>query len=134
MLLIRKIDHAAQLVLCVMAILLFPVFLLFGFLAGLFLLGFWQLLSASLNTNSFLANGLGTQICTYWKFTGLIFASLFICVPLSRLFNPDDVQVLAGIGIAASVPVAFYYLNIYKKLIDTFSFKTELGGLIKSKH
>jgi len=134
MLLLRKIDQSAQLVLGVIMLLSVPILLWYGFLTGLFLLGFWQLLSASLNTAGFLNNGLGRQICTYWKFTGLIFASLFLCVPLSKLFNPDDVQVLAAIGIAGSVPVAVYYLRIYKKLIDELSFKTELEGLIKSKH
>lgn len=132
--LLRKIDYSVQLVLGVIMLLSLPVFFLYGFLAGLFLLGFIQLVSAVSNTSGFLTNGLGNEICNYWKYTGLIFASLFLCIPLAELFNPDDVQVLGAIGITASVPVSVYYLNIYKKLIRHLAFKNELEGLIKSKH
>lgn len=134
MLTLRKIDHGFQTTLGIIMILSLPVLLLYGFLAGLFLMGFIQLISAVSNTSAFLANGMGPQICNYWKYTGLVIASLFICVPLAEIFNPDDVQVIGAFGIAGAVPVAAYYLHIYKKLIGHLSFKNELGGLIKSKH
>jgi TRAP-type uncharacterized transport system fused permease subunit len=66
--------------------------------------------------------------------TGLVFAFLFLCVPLSELFDPDDVQVIAVVAVVGSVPVAVYYLTIYNKLIKHFELRNELGGLVKSKH
>lgn len=134
MLTLRKIDHGIQVALGVIMIFSLPVLLLYGFMAGLFLMGFIQLISAAANTSGFLANGMGRQICNYWKFTGLVMASFFICVPLAEIFNPDDIQVIAAVGVGASVPVAAYYLHIYRQLIRLIAFKNELGGLIKSKH
>ncbi|MFN8290874.1 MAG: hypothetical protein U0U70_11490 [Chitinophagaceae bacterium] len=134
MLLLRKIDLGFQVTLGLLMFLSLPVLLFYGFLAGLFLLGFVQLISAVSNTSSFLANGMGRKICNYWKYTGLVMASLFICVPLTGFFNPDDIQVLAAFGIAGAVPVAVYYFHIYRQLIAHLSFKHELGALIRSKH
>ena len=134
MLTLRRIDYAAQYFLGVIMVLSLPVFFAYGFLAGLLLLGSWQLFSAFFNTSSFLRSGLGRQICNYWKFTGLVFAFLFLCIPLSRLFNPDDVQVLGAVAIAGSIPVAVYYMVIYKKLIGHFALRHELSGLLRSKH
>lgn len=128
MLTLRKIDHGIQVALGVIMIFSLPVLFIYGFMAGLFLMGFIQLVSAVANTSAFLVNGMGRQICNYWKYTGLVMASLFICVPLAEIFNPDDVQVLAGFGIAGSVPVAIYYLHIYKQLIRHLGFKTNWAG------
>lgn len=111
-----------------------PVLFYFGFPAGLFLLGCWQLLSAFFNTSCFYNNGMGYQICSYWKYAGLIFTLLFVSVPLAGLLNPDDVQVLAAVAVMAAIPVAVYYLKIYKKLIGHLVLRHELGGLIRSKH
>jgi hypothetical protein len=131
---LKKIDYHLQCMLGILMLLSVPFFFLFGFMAGLFLMGFWQLVSAILNTNCFMYSGLTKEIVNYWKYTGMVMAALFACVPLSSIFNPDDVQVLAGIGIVASVPVACYYLHIYHKLIEALKLRHELGGLIKSKH
>ena len=134
MLLLRKIDFYAQTVIGVLTIVSTPFLLYYGFLAGLFLVGCWQLFSAALNSSTFLKNGMGKQICNYWKYTGLILGSLFLCYPLSEIFKADDVQVLAGISICCAAPVAVYYYMIYKKLVENLSFRKDVGRLIKSSH
>ena len=134
MILFRKIDYYAQVVLGIMAGISIPLLMLYGFLAVLYVLGCWQLISAFANTTSFLDLGMAKQICRYWKCTGLVFASLFLCYPLSFFYNPDDVQVLAAIGISASVPLACYYLFVYKIMINHYEMRKELGSIIKSKH
>ena len=131
---LRKIDHGIQCVLGVIMFLSVPVSFFYGFLAGFFLLGCWQLFSAFFNTRSFYNNGMGYQICSYWKYTGLLFALLFIGIQLSKLVNPGDVQLLAATVVTAAVPVAVYYLHIYRKLISHLVLRDELSGLIRSKH
>ena len=131
---LKKIDYYLQCTLGVMMILSIPILFLFGFLAGLFLLGFWQLVSAVLNTNSFMRSGLAKEIMNYWKYTGLVMATLFACVPLSWLFDPDDIQVVGVVAVIASVPVGCYYLSIYHKLLEALKLRHELSGLVKSKH
>jgi hypothetical protein len=131
---LRKTDHSIQCVLGFILLLSLPALLFYGFLAGLFLLGCWQLLSAFFNTSSFYYNGMGYQICSYWKYTGLIFVILFLWILLAKPVNPDDVQVLAVVAVTAAIPVAVYYLNIYKKLIGHLVLRNELGGLLRSKH
>lgn len=134
MLLLRKADYYIEFILGVLMLLSIPVLFFYGFLSGLFVMGCWQLFSASVNTNSFLTAGFSKQICTYWKWTGVVMALLFLCIPLSRLFKPDDVQVLGAIAICGSIPIAIYYLAIYKKLIAHFELREELSGIIKSHH
>lgn len=134
MLLPRQIDYYGQYTLGIIMIVSLPFFLWFGFLAGLLLIGCWQLFSASVNTPAFLLYGLQQEIGKYWKCTGLVTGMIFLCVPLAELFNPDDVQVIAWIGVIAAIPIAIYYLHIYRKLIDHIIVRREVSGLIKSKH
>lgn len=134
MLLLRKIDFYSQTVIGVLAIVSTPFLLYFGLMAGLFLIGCWQLFSAAFNSRTFLNNGMGKKICNYWKYTGLVMGSLFLCYPLSEIFNPDDVQVLAAVAICCSAPLAVYYYIIYKELVAKLSFRKDLGRLIKSSH
>ena len=132
--LLRKIDYCGQCILAVTMFISIPVFFFYGFLSGLFVLGCWQLLSAAINTFTFLLHGRSRQICQYWRWTGIVMASLFLCAPLSNVFNTDDVQVLAAIAIIGSIPLGWYYLRIYYRLIKHIEAKMELGALIKSKH
>lgn len=134
MLLLRKIDYSLQLALACLMILSIPFFVFFGFMAGLFLMGCWQLLSAVSNTNSFIRSGLSKEIVNYWKYTGIVMASIFACFPLSTVFDPDDVQVLGVAAVFAAIPLAGYYLHIYHKLIEALNLRHELSGLTKSKH
>ncbi len=134
MLFIRKIDYHCQYALGIIMLVSIPVLLWYGFMAGLFIIGCWQLFSASFNTTGFLHASMAKQIGTYWKWTGIIMAILFLCYPLSIVFDPDDVQVLGVLAIVASIPVAYYYLVIYRKLIEGLTFRNELDGIIKSNH
>lgn len=134
MLTLRKIDFVVQFVFGFIMVLSFPVFFAFGFPAGLLLLGSWQLLSAFFNTSSFRSSGLGRQIWNYWKFTGLVFAFFCLCIPLSSVLKQDDVRLLSTFAISASLPVAVYYMVIYKRLIGHFALRHELSGLLRSKH
>lgn len=132
MLLLRKIDYYGQCTLGIIMLLSIPVLFWYGVAAGLFIVGCWQLFSASFNTVSFLHAGMSNQIGTYWKWTGIIIALLFLCYPLSVVFDPDDVQVIAGIAVAVAIPVAWYYLHIYTRLFTHLSLRHELGGILKS--
>lgn len=134
MLLLRKTDYYIQYITGIIMLLSIPVLFFYGFLAGLFIMGCWQLFSASINTTGFLSAGLSKYICTYWKWTGIVMACLFLCVPLAELFKADDVQVLGGVAVVASIPVAIYYLFIYNKLLAHLELRKELGGLLKSNH
>lgn len=134
MLLLRKIDYYTQVVIGVLMIISIPVLLLYGFLAGLFVIGCIQLLSAAFNTRGFLMNSFSKQIGIYWKWTALILSIILISIVLSVFFDPDDMQVPACVAVAGSVPVAVYYLHIYNKLIQHIALKKELGGFTKSKY
>ncbi|MBC7948757.1 MAG: hypothetical protein H7Y42_12790 [Chitinophagaceae bacterium] len=130
----RRIDFYTQAILGGLMILSMPFFLLFGFLAGLFVLGVLQLISAALNTKAFIAAGYRKQIRNYWLYTGITLFIICVSLLLNNWFDPDDMQVPFWIAVTASVPIAFYYLTIYHKLISHFQRMRELGGLIKSKH
>ncbi len=133
MLTVRRIDYYSQFVLGSIMLLSLPVMFQYGSLAGFFLIDCWQLFSASANTNNFISSGLCKKISSYWKWTGIIMASLFLCVFLCQRFNPDDIQILAGVAVMASVPLSIYYLSIYKRLINHQVLRNELSGIIKSK-
>ena len=130
---VRKIDYYGQLTLAAMMMLAVPFLLLPGFMAGLFIMGCWQLISASLNTPSFLYSGYKKQISLYWIFCIGDIALFFVSLWLSKFFNPDDMQVITGIAIAGAFVIACYYLKIYLKLIELIALKDELSGLLKSK-
>jgi hypothetical protein len=134
MLRIRKIDCYGQLILAMLILLSVPVFFLPGFLAGLFIIGCWQLISAGVNTYGFIHAGYKKQILFYWKLCIADFVLLFLYYWSGKVFNPDDMQVVFWIGISGSVFIAGFYLKIYYGLIEFISLRNELGGLIKSNH
>jgi len=129
---LQKIDYYGQVSLAVLMVFSTPFYFYFGFLAGLFIIGCWQLLSAVCNTGSFNNHALHKEISQYWIFTAIVLILLLLCFPLAEAFSPDDIQVLAGAAIIGSIPLAYHYLNIYKKLIRRLGLKKELRGLIKS--
>jgi len=134
MLTLRRTDFFLQILLAALMVLSIPIYWFIGFLAGLFILGIWQLLSAFLNTRRFLSTGMGLEICTYWKFTGLVFATVFISVILDQVVEVSwwqGIALAAGIG---SVALAIYYLHIYHILVERMALREELDGLTKSKH
>lgn len=131
---LRKTDYYGQLILGSLMILSVPVLLFYGFLAGLFILGCWQLLSAVFNTKAFIHSGHSKQIWSYWSSCLMDLALLFLSWLFGKSLNTDYVQVFCWIAISGAVFVAIYYLKIYKNLIDFFSLRDELDGLTKSKH
>ena len=131
---LRKIDYYGQLVLGSLMILSVPVLLIYGFLAGLFILGCWQLLSAVFNTKAFTHSGHSKLIWNYWICCLADLVLLFLLWLFGGSFNIDYGQVVYWIAIPGSVFIAIYYLKIYKNLIDFFSLRDELDGLTKSKH
>ena len=134
MITVRKIDYYGQLILAALMILSIPFLLFYGFLAGLFLTGCWQLLSAASNTISFLSLSQRKQIWLYWKLCVGDFALLFFGWVTGKFFTADTTQFVFGIAIAGAIFIAVYYLKIYNKLIELISLRTELDGLTKSKH
>ena len=131
---LRKIDYYGQLVLGSLMILSIPVLSFYGFLAGLFILGCWQLLSAVINTKAFTHSRHSKRIWNYWICCLADLALLFLLWHFGRSFDIDYVQVIYWIAISGSVFIAIYYLKIYKNLIDFFSLRDEIDGLTKSKH
>jgi hypothetical protein len=127
---VRRIDYYGQLILGSLILLSVPVFLFYGFLAGLFIPGCWQLLSAVLNTKAFIHTGHSKQIARYWRYCLLDLAILVS----ARYFGPDSIQVLYSIALSGAVFIAIYYLRIYNGLIQFISLRDELDGLTKSKH
>jgi hypothetical protein len=134
MLILRKTDLYLQVALGILMVLSIPVLFIYGFLAGLLLLGLWQLVSALLNTPAFLAYAHKKQIVNYWKWTAAVLGTIILCLPLSYLFDPDDVQVLFWTAVVGSLPVAVFYMHIYGKLINHIELRRELSGVTKSRH
>lgn len=113
-----KTDYYGQIVLIVISILSTVFLYYFGPMLGLFILGCWQLISAAVTTSSFCKNGLKQKVNRYWVYTGVILLLIFLCWPLSQVFDPDDVQVVFWIAFTMSIPLAFYYISILNKLIQ----------------
>ena len=134
MILLKKIDCYGQLALILCMVLSIPFLFLFGVGMGLLLLGCWQLISAVLNTYSFIHIGYKKSISVYWTLciADLALISLFFFP--GEILTPDLLQVILWIAIAATVFIAGYYLRIYYKLIELISLRDELDGLTKSKH
>jgi high-affinity Fe2+/Pb2+ permease len=134
MILLRKMDYSGQLVLGVMMLLSVPILFFYGVLAGLFIMGIWQLISALLNTNIFLNSIYKKKILRYWLYCFMDFGLLGLGYIWGTLISEDDAPVIFCIAILGAIGVAIYYLVIYRKLIGFLSIRDELDGLTKSKH
>ena len=134
MLRIRKIDCYGQLILAGCMLLSIPFFYFLGVGLGLFLLGCWQLISALLNTYSFINTGYKKQILLYWMFCMADLALIALLFLFEKNLTEDVIMVIFWIAIGAAVFVAVYYLRIYYRLIELISLRNELDGLTKSKH
>jgi len=131
---IRKIDCYGQLILAGCMLLSIPFFYFLGVGLGLFLLGCWQLISALLNTYSFINTGYKKQILLYWMFCMADLALIALLFLFEKNLTEDVIMVIFWIAIGAAVFVAVYYLRIYYRLIELISLRNELDGLTKSKH
>ena len=129
---IRRFDYYGQLILCSVMLISIPFLLLYGFLLGLFFLGCWQLISASLNTTSFIRCGYKKKIITYWIWTAVVLLVLLICFQATGILNSELKDFVVTVSLCCSVIIAVYYLYIYYMLINHIEFKTELSGFVKS--
>ena len=134
MILIRKIDCYGQLILVSCLLLSIPFFYFFGVGLGLLLLGCWQLISALLNTYSFIDTGYKKSILIYWILCIADLGSLSLILLFENGLNSDYLMVFLWITIGGAVCIAGYYLRIYYRLIALISLRNELDGLTKSKH
>jgi len=130
----RKIDYYGQLILGSLILLSGPLLLFYGFPAGLFILGCWQLLSAVFNTKAFVHTGHRKQIWSYWIYCIADLAIFFLGWYFEKTYNTGSVQVFYWLALPGAVLIAIYYLKLYKNLIQFFSLRDELDGLTKSKH
>jgi hypothetical protein len=131
MLVAQKIDWHFQFWLGVIMIISIPFLFLYGFGFGLLILGAWQLISASVNTRSFLQNAMKKEIRNYWIFSIIDLIIFFCPFFLDGLFDQDDLEVLTWAGATCGLPIAVYYIWIYKKLLQSEENTKELNGFIK---
>jgi len=131
---VRRIDYYGQLILGSLVLLSFAVLLFYGFLAGLFILGCWQLLSAVFNTKAFIHTGHSKQIGRYWSYCLVDLAILVPAWYFGETLKANSIQVFYSIALSGAVFIAIYYLRIYNGLIQFISLRDELDGLTKSKH
>ena len=133
---LRKIDCYGQLILVSLSVLSIPLFYGGSLFIGLFFIGCWQLLSAILNTHSFIHNGFRRRIFYYWGFCIIDLLSLALSISSLKSVPGNDViiKVLVGITLIGSIATAVYYWCIYYKFIEFLSLRNELDGLTKSKH
>jgi len=110
----------------------FLYFLGVGF--GLLLLGCWQLISALLNTYSFIDTGYKKPILLYWILCIADLGAISLLLLFENNLTSDYILVFVWITIGAAVFIAGYYLRIYYRLIELISLRNELDGLTKSKH
>lgn len=129
---IRKIDLYGQYTLGTVMIVSIPILFFYGFGFGLLILGAWQLISASFNTYGFVKGELKKEIRIYWMIAAADLLIFFSPHLLSGLFSADDLEVLIWAGATGGVPIAIYYLWIYKKLIGIFDYKSSISGVIKN--
>ena len=134
MLSLRKFDCYGQLIVASICISSMAIFLGLGLLIGLFIIGCWQLISAALNTRSFIRGGFQKRISYYWLFLFADLSLLIISYSSIELVSEILTEILAGITLIGAVTIAVYYWKIYFKLIDFLSLRNELDGLTKSKH
>jgi hypothetical protein len=131
---VRKIDYSGQLILTTLMLFSIPVLYLYGFLAGLCIMGCWQVISAACNTNAFINSGHKKRIGYFWIYCVADLALLSLRWLPREMFNPGFSQVIFWIAIAGAPAIAIYYLKIYNDFIEFISLRNELDGLTKSKH
>jgi hypothetical protein len=134
MLLIKKIDYYWQVILVSCILLSTPIFYFLGLKFGLFLLGCWQLISALMNTHSFIHTGYKKQILVYWTFCIADLSLIAVVFGFENDLSENLLLIIFLIAIGAAVFTAGYYLRIYYRLIELLSLRNELDGLTKSKH
>jgi hypothetical protein len=131
---LQRIDWYGQVFFSGSMILSIPFLLFYGFGVGLLILGGWQLISAFLNTYSFIQNGFKKEIRNYWIFTIVDLIIFFCPFLLDTIFERDDLEVLTWAGAFFGIPIAIYYLVKYDKLIKQIDLSKELNGFVKQNN
>src|SRR5258705_4791264 len=126
MILLRKIDCYGQLILLSSMLLSMPFLYFFGAGLGLFLLGCWQLISALLNTYSFIDTGYKKSILVYWILCIVDLGSVSWLLIFGNDLSSNYIMAALWIAIGAAVFIAGYYLRIYYRLIELISLRNEL--------
>ena len=132
MITLRQVDFWGQLITFFLMIITIPVFLFFGFMLGLGIIGGWQLLSAAFNTGAFIRTGYKKKVIRYWQWTGIILSSFFSYIISSLFFSFDGTQLLLFAILFAALMLSIYYFSIYHDLIHHLQLRKELSGLTKS--
>lgn len=132
--LIRKIDWYGQLILICCILFSIPFLYIPGIGIGLILLGCWQLISALLNTPTFIDTGYKKPIVRYWIFCAADLGAILFLWQFESNLVPGCTIIVSWITIGTAVFIAGYYSQIYYRLIDFISLRNELDGLTKSKH
>ena len=135
MLQLRKIDCYAQVTLGTLIAFSLPFLFGRGLHTCLLLIGVWQVVSAILNTNTFIRAGFEKRIFHYWTFC--VVDLILILLSYSKIIQIRGngvAVILSGVTLLGAIAIAVYYWKIYFKLINLISLRDELDGLTKSKH
>ena len=99
---------------------------------GLYMLIIWQVISAAINTRSFLITNCKKMIRLFWIFLffdGVLLA-LAASLPMTGPGQPE--QALTMIALAGAQGIVIYYLFIYQRAVRVLEFKKEIKGVLKS--
>lgn len=127
---LRRIDWYVQISIIGLSVLFIPFLYFFAPLLGLLFLGIIQMISALLNTASFMHSGFKKNILTYW-----IYFSFDIVLAITgwlRYFESSFSNTLIIVSLIGGFILSTYYLVVYKKLIENLYIKDELSGFTKS--
>ena|SRR5688572_26059071 len=128
----RKIDLFIQRL--TLLVLLFILFIagLSSYAWGLFILVIWQVISAGINTRSFLITNCKKMIRLFWIF--LFFDGVLLVLAASLpLTSPGQAErALTMIALAGAQGIVIYYLFIYQRAVRVLEFKKEIKGVLKS--
>ncbi|MCW3116144.1 MAG: hypothetical protein JWM28_226 [Chitinophagaceae bacterium] len=129
MLFLRKMDWYMELGMLIIMIIAIPMLLFYSSLTGLFIPGIIQLVSASLNTTTFMHHGFKREIKKFWLFTSINLPGFLIG---AYLMNGEQTHFFLILLLAGVTIISIYYLFIYKKLITSLELRNELAGFTKS--
>jgi hypothetical protein len=128
---VRQIDFYTQLVLLLIVAGCLPFLFHPISTATICVLVCWQSLSAAFNVLSFINSGYKKQIALYGICAVLAIAVLLLN-PFHNYRFDDGIMKFACWLVAGSyIVLAFYYLKIYRSLINGLDLRRELGGFTR---
>jgi hypothetical protein len=129
MLLVRKIDLWAQLIIIFATLVLCLAKGIFVVLYGALLIGAWQLLSALCNTYSFSKSIFKVRIIKYWFFSFAVIVFFFLT---AQSLLPNLAKYYWGFGFTAAWLTAIYYWFIYYRFIQSLRIREALSTVVRS--